>query len=243
MRSFEREHHVAAFDRASFTFARLVYGVVMLSTLTLTEAQTSRANASETAAEVQAPRPTTRQAEPASRDRTAPARSRPSWESYDVVVRRNVFSTSPGAASATARSGTTQPASSTQPAARTGPAAWVLTGIVTHGDTSVAFIENTATGTTLRVKAGETVASLRVVRVDSQRVEIDADGSLRLVSIGSSLDGSEPPAAGSLPASSSSSASVNGSDGAASADRPAPSAAEMSTIEKLKARRAKELAK
>lgn len=190
-----------------------------------------------------APAQTTRPAEPASRDRTAPARNKPSFESYDIVVRRNIFSASTAGSATPVPSGATQPGVSTQPAPRTGAAAWVLTGVVTHGDRSIAFVENTATGTTTRVREGETIASLHVVRIDSQRIELEADGSSRMVSIGSSLDGTEPPAAGSLPASATSSAPVNGSDGAASADRPAPSAAEMSTIEKLKARRAKELAK
>lgn len=242
MRSIARQYHDSALHRALRPIVRCVCGVVMLTALALTEAQTSRPGASATAAEVQAPQlPATRPAEPASRDRITPARSRPSWESYDVVVRRNVFSASPTGAATNARPGTTQPTASTQPAPRTGPAAWVLTGIVTHGDTSVAFIENTATGTTVRVRAGETVASLRMVRIESQRVELDADGSLRMVAIGSSLDGSEPPATSTSPVSPSPSA--NGSDGASSVDRPAPSASEMSTIEKLKARRAKELAK
>jgi hypothetical protein len=241
MRSIARQHHDSALHRALRPIVRCVCGLVMLSALALTEAQTSRPSASEIAAVAPTPAPTSRPAEPASRDRITPARSRPSWESYDVVVRRNVFSTSPADASTAARSSTTQPTAATQPVPRTGLAAWVLTGIVTHGGTSVAFIENTATGTTVRVKAGESVASLRVVHIESQRVELDADGAPRMVAIGSSLDGTEH--LGTLASPATSSPSANSSDGASPVNRPAPSAAEMSTIEKLKARRAKELAK
>jgi hypothetical protein len=119
----------------------------------------------------------------------------------------------------------------------------VLTGIVTSGDLCVAFVENTSTGATIRVRAGDTVASMRMVRIESQKLELEAGGSTRSVAIGFSLDGSEPPTSIGTTASTNPSTSPEGNANAASDDRPAPSASELSTIEKLKARRAKELAK
>lgn len=163
---------------------------------------------------------------------TSPA-SRPSWERYRVIVDRNIFvrdrtgrRTSDLFGPTPATSPATAP--STQPLfAPEGRQRYVVTGTVLVGAERLAFIEDSTTGATTRVRPGEQLggATLRGVGVD--HVIVEADGDRRRVAIGETLAGG----ASTLPAP-----TAGASSGAASSS-------EAAILERLRARREKEMSR
>lgn len=65
----------------------------------------------------------------------------------------------------------------------------VLTGIVQQGPDCVAFFENTQTGKTLRLQAGDPLGKGRVAMISFDTVHYACDGNLTRVSVGNNLSG------------------------------------------------------
>lgn len=159
--------------------------------------------------------------------------SRPAWERYRVIVDRNIFlrerngrrtadlfGSIPGGA-------TTAP--STQPLlASDVRQRYVVTGTVLVGAERLVFIEDSTTGATSRVKPGESVGGTRVRSVGLDHVIVDSGEDGRRVAIGETLGGG----ASILPAP-----TTGPAPGGAS------SSSEAAILERLRARREKELSR
>jgi hypothetical protein len=91
------------------------------------------------------------------------------------------------------RSGNASRRSAPSAAADAGPRSpeqtFVLTGIALQEGRTVAFIENTATGTTERLLPDDPVARGRVARVELDFLDYEVDGNVTRIAIGQNLAG------------------------------------------------------
>ena len=161
----------------------------------------------------------------------AAAASQPSWDRYRIVVDRNVFSRTrgrPGPARAVVARPVFQPKSPV-----------VLRGIARRGDEHVAFIEDTGTKKTWKVKAGDALAGGRVQRITLDRVEVDRAGRTVAIQVGSSLDGTPVLAPASMPTVTSSGTATSAQPSETKAVNPKL----QSILERMRQRRQKELGK
>jgi len=151
-----------------------------------------------------------------------------SWDRYKVMGERNIF---------------LRERPRPRPKAEAAPApvqaverSVVLTGIVRQGETYIAFLEDTRTGETSRVGAGDAVAEGRIVEIAFDGLVFEKDKKTASIEIGDSLDG----------ASSSASPDAEGSGAATGAAPSSPgltASDERSILERLRQRREKELKK
>ena len=163
------------------------------------------------------------------------------WSHYEVIAQRNMFTKgSAGSNRPRPNPEGNQGGSTTRPG-RPASATWVLTGVVVREADSVAFFENTASGMTLRVVQGQSVANLALVKVLVDRVELQAgQDEIRQVRVGATVDGS------SATFSSGGGSSIFGDADAVapasggSASGGGGSEAQQSVIERMRARRAQE---
>ena len=113
-----------------------------------------------------------------------PARRTVSWDRYRVLSERNIFARDRG------RRPTNRPVSS-QPAIAINPDKYLaLTGIGQDGREGVAFVEDTRSRKTVRVRTGDPIGQGRLVKITLDYVEYQCKGSTTRIEIGSRLDGS-----------------------------------------------------
>ncbi len=153
---------------------------------------------------------------------------------YEVISQRNIF-----LRHAVHEAGT----SSYQPH-REPPPTWVLTGIALVGSERVAFLENSRTGATQRLQAGQTLAGLRLERIEPQFIELAGlAGPAHRINLGDVIAAEVTPAttgAGAAITAAAGTLSVN-SEATELVPTTAPSS-ESSILERMKARRSQELA-
>ena len=145
---------------------------------------------------------------PASRPASAAA---PSWDSYRIIVTRNIFQRD--RSSSSRRGGSTS-----RPAARDFEHSVVLTGVALQDAARVAFFEDVRTGETTLACVGQTLGAGTIASISLDSVEYQSGTSSRKIAIGENLAGavatpSSSPAA-SQPASgpSTNAASKGGSE-------------------------------
>jgi hypothetical protein len=117
--------------------------------------------------------------------------------------------------------------------------AWVVSGTAILTDDRVAFLENTATGTTMRVREGELTEAGRILRIAYDQIEVETPAGIVWIAIGSTLTGEAPSTASASTPDESPAAAAPGATGGQAAI-PAPSPAEAAILERLRARRAQE---
>ena len=152
--------------------------------------------------------------------------SNPSWETYQILVTNNMFLRD--------RSAAIRPS----PEMQTPPSpqkSTVLTGIVRQGQEYIAFLEDTQTHATAKVRAGEPVCQGRLTSIAMHYVDYEKDGATTRIEIGKNLEGA---AADLLP--------LAASQATPSATVGAPSGAPGSAadiLERLRQKRLKEIGK
>lgn len=150
---------------------------------------------------------------------------------YEVLTSRSIFVRQRGQNDN--RNGSQ--ASSPAPAAP----AWMLAGTALLSNERVAFIENARTGETSRVKEGETTGAGRVVKVHQDGVDMESDGRTVRIVIGGAIGNGEVTASGV--SATTGPAPVAASPGGEAASVPPMSSDEAAILERLKARRAREM--
>jgi hypothetical protein len=120
--------------------------------------------------------------------------------------------------------------------------AFLLTGIAMQEGRHVAFIENTASGTTQRLLPGDPVAGGKVVAVEFDALEFEANGRTTRIGIGRNLLGDRFTPTSTAPGSTTAPAGANGGSAAAAPAAGAPAAplpgdANLSPEERMKLRR------
>jgi hypothetical protein len=104
------------------------------------------------------------------------------WESYGVIVTRNMFVSDRGKLLRVQRTYTSRrPRTSTQ--------SLVLTGVAVQPPDTFAFFEDTRTGDTLRVSVGEAVGNGTLASVSLDGIEFLDNNVARKISIGQTLSG------------------------------------------------------
>lgn len=112
-------------------------------------------------------------------------------QEYEVISQRNIFM----------KRQAFTPRPSTPPTTRPSPppslfdespsaSAWALTGTAIVNGERVAFLENTRTGDTMLATIGTSIASIKVIAIDSDGIEIGKEGHTQRVAVGVQLDGS-----------------------------------------------------
>jgi len=165
-------------------------------------------------------------------DKTGPDAS---WHKYDVLIERNIFSRLRGSA---AQLGREAEAPALPPPERF----LVLTGIVRQDDDYMAFLEDTAKGTVMRVRAGDAVLEGRVASVTLDALGYAKNGGTVTVKVGQNLEAGEGRPTRSVKAAAT---GTGGSAEAASQTGPSSGSASDSAgdiVERLRQRRQKELA-
>jgi hypothetical protein len=115
----------------------------------------------------------------------APSENKVTWDSYRLIVTRNIFSRDRRAPTRERTPTYTPSAPRPQP---TGPNL-VLTGVVVQETQCIAFFEDSASGDTTGAVAGQALAKGRVRSVCLDGVEYESGGVCRKIAIGQSLDG------------------------------------------------------
>ncbi len=165
----------------------------------------------------------------------AERQTRASWENYNVVVERNIFrrdrARRPKRVSAVVEELPSRPERYI-----------VLTGIVQQSKEHIAFLEDTRTGTTTRVRIGDSVADGKLKHITLDYVEYESNGDVAKIEIGKNLDGSV-----STPAIPQASSEEDGTPDVPAAGTPDDGAAaggdEAAILERLRQKRQKELGK
>lgn len=119
----------------------------------------------------------------------SPAATAPSFDDYQLILDRNMFSRE--RSSGRSRSGPSF--TRTGPMSRPAPAkydfALVLTGVVEQDGLDVAFIEDTRTGETFRVTAGTAIAGGVLKSVSMEGVEFGEGENVKKFAVGESITG------------------------------------------------------
>jgi len=105
-----------------------------------------------------------------------------SWDDYEVVVERNIFSRSRGRPRE--RAGTQDPQAPPRPERYI-----VLRGVVQQGEELIAFLEDGRTGVTSRARIGDAIASGRLSGITLDSVQYESDGQTATIEIGKNLVG------------------------------------------------------
>lgn len=167
-----------------------------------------------------------------------PASNLASWDSYKLLLTRNIFLRDRTAY---------QPGERRMEPATRGDSPIVLTGTIVQGNDRTAFFEDTGSGRTLRVFEGQNVANAKLTSISIDRVELSSGGAMRAIQVGQTLAGanyeaSTAPPAASTAASSQPSSSASG--------QPQPTQAQPSSgapasandlLERMRQRRLQEL--
>jgi len=120
------------------------------------------------------------------------------WESYRVLSERNIFLRNRARPSSSYRAPTPAPAT---PVADSGDTRIVLTGIIQQGGDHLAFFEDTRTGKTTTVQAGDPLGKGRLTTITLDSVQYTCDGKATQIAIGSNLAGTaaSPPKPATTP--------------------------------------------
>lgn len=156
-----------------------------------------------------------------------PGNAQRAWERYQVLVERNIFSRDRGSPPPRAREVTPLPP---PPPERY----LVLTGIASHGEKHIAFLEDIGTGVTTIVQIGDTVLQGRIKNITLDGVEYEKNDRTTIIGIGGDLEGRKPSAL---------SATLSPSEMAGSDLTPVAGSAEADILERLRQKREKELGK
>ena len=110
-----------------------------------------------------------------------------SWDRFRLLAERNMF----------LRDRRSPPSQRPAPTAPATVAAEpdrhiMLTGIAKHGSEYVAFLEDTRTGETIRVRVGEAAGKGKLTAITLDGVDYECGGTMARIEIGSSLAGSTP---------------------------------------------------
>lgn len=106
-----------------------------------------------------------------------------SWSSFDVVLKRNIFSRS-------RMPYRERPAVQEAPRVTHNPEAYyMLKGVVQQDDQFIAFIENTQTGSVLQLKQGDSVARGTLKTVTLDEIEYQREDQTTVVRLGLDLEG------------------------------------------------------
>ena len=157
-----------------------------------------------------------------------PAPATSSWERYKVITENNIFLRN--------RSLPARRTVEVSVPVRSPGFSLRLTGIVRQGKEYMAFIENTRTGTTSRVRVNDSLAEIRIVKIALDHIEFEKESKTTKVQLGEKLDGGSS-------TQTSASASANGSPGGTQTTSKTGTADERTLLEKLRQRRQKELGK
>lgn len=203
--------------------------------------ETLRAPASTQPSEAPVPEPTPAPAKGASQ--VAPARG--ASQDYDVISQRNIFARR----QAFTQRASTPPPPTTRPATppslfdeSPSAAAWALTGTAIIDGERVAFLENTRNGDTMRATVGAAIASIKVLAIDSDGIEIGRDGQSQRVAVGTQLDGSsrQAPSGSGFLSTTPSTRPSGDSTNAGGASTGGGGASTDDLVERMKARRRQE---
>lgn len=117
----------------------------------------------------------------------------PSWERYQILVQRNIFSKERGRAQEERRERTREPEKEAAPVAvPPGPkpeADIQLIGILQKDGELVAFLENNKTGAVQAIRQGGAIARGTISTITLDSIDYSYDGSVSTVSIGKNLEG------------------------------------------------------
>lgn len=106
-----------------------------------------------------------------------------SWESFGIILKRNIFSRSRMPYSE-------RPAVQEAPRVTRNPEAYyMLKGVVQEDDQFIAFIEDTQSGTVLRLKQGDPVARGAIKTVTLDGIEYQMEDKTTVVRLGLDLEG------------------------------------------------------
>ena len=151
-----------------------------------------------------------------------------SWDRYKVMGERNIF---------LRERSRPRPKTEASPApVRIVERSVVLTGVVRQGETYIAFLEDTRTGETSRLRAGGVVAEGRIVEIDFDGLVFEKDKKAARIGIGNSLDGASSSSSREVGSSGAATGAVPSSPGLTASD-------ERAILERLRQRREKELKK
>ncbi|NJL30871.1 MAG: hypothetical protein HC898_04160, partial [Phycisphaerales bacterium] len=139
---------------------------------------------------------------------------------YRVQADRNLFVRRSGSRQSASNASTPANPTTSSPASQ-----WLLTGTITLGPQQVAFFENSRSGETLRLTIGQTMPAGKLLKVETDQVTMEIEGQPQKVALGERL----------LPGTA---ASGSGDPASGVTDKPE---SEMSLLERLRARRQKEL--
>ncbi len=109
-----------------------------------------------------------------------------SWENYEMVVERNIFSRDRSRASKSPFAAVKEPAPRPERYI-------VLRGIVQQGKEHIAFLEDTRTGTTTKARLGDSVAQGQVGNITLDCVEYESNGQTAKIEVGQNLEGGVSP--------------------------------------------------
>lgn len=112
----------------------------------------------------------------------APAATPPSWDSYRLIVSRNMFARD--RAAPTSRRYTPSPRRS-----ENGEPELILTGVIVQEELRIAFFEDSRSGLTYRVPVGGVLGSVAVESISLDGVELRGEGRARRIAIGENLSG------------------------------------------------------
>ena len=157
-----------------------------------------------------------------------------SWEKYQIILQRNIFSQQRGPVR---RMREDRP----RPVITRNPESYlVLKGIVQEDDTFIAFIEDTRTNTALKCHAGDSVARGVVKNFTLDSIEYQLGDQTTKVTIGHDLEGGQ----GTIPMSrllQMSAASAAPRDPNVPAEKAAPSGDEAEILKRLMEQRKQQL--
>jgi len=122
---------------------------------------------------------------PAAAPTAAPGPPPTTWDSYRVLSERNIFMRYRSRPSG----GRPSSAPSVRAPVATAEDYLVLTGIIQQGENCVAFIEDTRTGKTAQLQAGDPLGRGRLTQITRDLVQYACDGNFRQISIGANLAG------------------------------------------------------
>ena len=161
---------------------------------------------------------------------------RPSWDDYRIIVEKNVFL--PERSRPSRRNAVT-----VVPEYRP-ERDIILRGIVSRGGEYVAFLENTRTQSTSKLKVADAVARGRIAAISLDRITYERDGETFEVTVGERLETAPP--APPAPAAPSADAADTGEAASSISPEATPSApgtgtdAERAILERLRQRRQEE---
>ena len=161
--------------------------------------------------------------------------SQRTWDTYQVLVERNIFSRDRARAVQRRAEATLTPVPN--------PDRYiVLTGIVVQDEEYIAFLEDSRDGITVRARTGDVVARGRLKNIAFDHVEYETNGDSVTVDVGQSLGRASPasmPASGSEEVGRAVEPSADRTPAAAGSARDA----DQNLLERLRQRRQRELGK